>query len=105
MRMCMPLTPIPQSHLPHARGIYHGGTPWWLTPRLRYQMYLDNMPTWALVGDFGEGHTDHEQQGDDTYIWTHKKIDVGYNGNQIVDVNSTTARRVLLKPGITIHFT
>lgn len=70
-----------------------------------YQMYLDNMPTWALVGDFGEGHTDHERQGDDTYIWTHKKIDVGYNGNQIVDVNSTTARRVLLKPGITIHFT
>ena len=37
-----------------------------------YQMYLDDMPMWALVGDFGNGHTDQEKGDEDMYIWTHK---------------------------------
>ena len=66
---------------------------------------MDDLPMWALVGDFGEGHNDNEKDGDDVYIWTHKRFDLGYNENQIVDVNVTTAKRVKLVPGITLHFT
>lgn len=39
------------------------------------------------------------------YIWTHKKLDIGVNGDQIVDVNLTTGRRQELKPGAHISFT
>lgn len=67
-------------------------------------MYIDDMPMWALVGDFGQEHNDKEKPSDEMYIWTHKTIDIGYNGNRIVDVNVTTGKRVLLKPGVTLHF-
>ena len=70
-----------------------------------YQMYVDDLPSWALVGDFGEGHADKEDENGDVYIWTHKKIDFGVNNNQIVDVNVTTSNRVKLRRDITIHFT
>lgn len=68
-------------------------------------MYLDDLPMWALVGDFGAGHTDNEKSSDVMYIWTHKKFDIGINGNRVVDVNVTAGKRVPLKPGITLHFT
>lgn len=70
-----------------------------------YQMYIDDLPMWALVGDFGAGHDDHEQVSDEMYLWTHKKFDIGYNGNRIVDVNVTTGKRTRIKPGMTMHFT
>lgn len=46
-------------------------------------MYVDDLPMWALVGDFGQGHNDQEGEGDEMFLWTHKCIDVGYNGNQV----------------------
>lgn len=67
-------------------------------------MYLDDLPMWALVGDFGQGHTDHEKEGDDMFLWTHKRIDIGVNGNQIVDVNLTTSKREKIEIGKTIDF-
>ncbi|RXG73709.1 Transmembrane 9 superfamily member 3 [Armadillidium vulgare] len=39
------------------------------------------------------------------YIWTHKKLDIGYNKNQIVDVNLTSEAKVLLKLGAKLPFT
>ena len=68
-------------------------------------MYVDDLPAWALVGDFGEGHTEKDSEDGDVYIWTHKKIEFGVNKNQIVDVNVTTSNRVKLQRDITIHFT
>ena len=41
----------------------------------------------------------------DVYLWTHKRIDFGYNDGQIVDVNVTTSNRVKLVKDITVHFT
>eukprot|EP00039_Didymoeca_costata_P000569 m.46252 g.46252 ORF g.46252 m.46252 type:complete len:596 (+) comp10350_c0_seq2:1624-3411(+) len=70
-----------------------------------YQMYIDDLPMWALVGDFGEGHDDSKKPGEDTFIWTHKQLDIGWNGNQIVDVNLTTGKRQKLEIGATIRFT
>lgn len=70
-----------------------------------YQAYMDDLPMWALVGDFGDGHRDdEEEQGKDKYIWTHKRFDIGVNGKQIVDVNLTTSRRVKLEAGAKVDF-
>ena len=46
------------------------------------------------VDDSGDGH----------YIWTHKKFDIGYNGEHIVDVNLTSENKIKLKPGVKIPF-
>ena len=40
-----------------------------------------------------------------SYLWTHKRFDIGVHGNQIVDVNLTTGKRTKLEPGATIRFT
>eukprot|EP00918_Siedleckia_nematoides_P020114 GHVU01042882.1.p1 GENE.GHVU01042882.1~~GHVU01042882.1.p1 ORF type:complete len:583 (+),score=64.16 GHVU01042882.1:110-1858(+) len=63
-----------------------------------YQMYIDDLPIWGIVGEIDEG-------GDGYYIWTHKKLDIGYNDLQIVDVNLTSEAKVKLAPGIKIPFT
>jgi len=60
-----------------------------------YQMYLDDLPVWGIVG---------EQSDQSMYIWTHKKLEIGYNGQQIVDVNLTSDVKVELKPDAKIPF-
>jgi transmembrane 9 superfamily protein 3 len=52
-----------------------------------YQMYIDDLPVWGIVGEI-------EDEGSSFYIWTHKKFDIGYNENQIVDVNLTSEYKV-----------
>lgn len=52
----------------------------------------------GIVGEVDEAN-------DAYYIWTHKKFDLGYNGNQIVDVNLTSEARQKLELGAKIKFT
>lgn len=61
-----------------------------------YQMYIDDLPIWGIVGEM----TDNNY-----YIWTHKKFEIGYNGNQIVDVNITSEDKVVLNTKTKIDFT
>ncbi|GBP69328.1 Transmembrane 9 superfamily member 3 [Eumeta japonica] len=61
-----------------------------------YQMYIDDLPIWGIVG---------EVDGDNYYIWTHKKFDIGYNGNRIVEVNLTAENKEPLTPDAIITFT
>ena len=70
-------------------------------------MYLDDLPAWALVGDGGEGHTEEKRlkTTDDMFIFTHRRIDIGSNVDQIVDFNVTAGKRVKLVEGETVHFT
>ena len=58
-------------------------------------MYLDDLPIWGIVG---------EMDGSDFYIWTHKKFEIGYNGQQVIDVNLTSEGRTKLHLGDTISF-
>ena len=37
-------------------------------------------------------------------MYSHKKFDIGYNQNRIVDVNMTTEGKVLLKTGMKVPF-
>ena len=48
------------------------------------------------------GEIDDEAQ---TYhIWTHKKFSIGFNGNQIVDVNLTSEGKERLTPNTKLQF-
>ncbi|XP_058789177.1 transmembrane 9 superfamily member 3 [Phymastichus coffea] len=64
-----------------------------------YQMYIDNLPIWGVVGEPDDTNGEISY-----YIWTHKKLDIGYNGKQIVDVNLTSESKIELKPGKKIPF-
>lgn len=44
-------------------------------------------------------------ENEDAFIWSHKKFEIGHNGNQIVDVNLTSESKVKLKPDTKITFT
>ncbi len=46
-----------------------------------------------------------ENSGQDLYVWTHKRFDVGYNGRQIVDVNLTSEGKVKLEADAKVPFT
>ena len=51
-----------------------------------YQMYIDDLPVWGIVGDVEEVDGGQQQY----YIWTHKKLDIGYSEDQIVDISLTS---------------
>lgn len=61
-----------------------------------YQMYIDGLPIWGKVGD---------KDADGYFIYTHKKFDIGYNGEHIVDVNMATSEKRRLVVGERIKFT
>lgn len=63
-----------------------------------YQMYIDDLPIWGIVGDWDEANNAY-------YIWTHKKFDIGYNEDRIVDINLTSENKVPLKLNSKIPFT
>ncbi|XP_022079469.1 transmembrane 9 superfamily member 3-like [Acanthaster planci] len=65
-----------------------------------YQMYIDDLPIWGIVGESEEA----SEKVSDYYIWTHKKLDIGYNLNQIVDVNLTSETKVKLEKGVKVPF-
>ncbi|XP_067645685.1 transmembrane 9 superfamily member 3 [Eurosta solidaginis] len=62
-----------------------------------FQMYIDGLPIWGEVGKKDE----HE---DKYYIYTHKRFEIGYNGQQIVDVTLHNEKKELLTPGGKIKF-
>jgi len=63
-----------------------------------YQMYLDDLPIWGIVGDVDENEKDVFS------LWTHKKFEIGFNDNQIVDVNLTSEGKVKLEMGQPVAF-
>lgn len=63
-----------------------------------YQMYIDDLPIWGIVGDMDEANNVY-------YLWTHKKFDIGYNGDRIVYINLTSENKVALDQATKIKFT
>uniref|UniRef100_A0A2I3GYF5 Transmembrane 9 superfamily member n=1 Tax=Nomascus leucogenys TaxID=61853 RepID=A0A2I3GYF5_NOMLE len=58
-------------------------------------MYIDDLPIWGIVGEADENG--------DYYLWTYKKLEIGFNGNRIVDVNLTSEGKVKLVPNTKIQ--
>lgn len=52
----------------------------------------------GIVGEIGESK-------DEYYIWTHKKLDISYNNDQIVDVSLTSESKAKLVPNSKLSFT
>ncbi|KAL5250004.1 hypothetical protein ACHWQZ_G015923 [Mnemiopsis leidyi] len=59
-----------------------------------YQMYLDDLPIWAIVG---------EQNEKEFTVWTHRKIEIGYNEDRIVDVSVTTEKKTQIAEGAVLE--
>ncbi|KAK0412257.1 hypothetical protein QR680_006116 [Steinernema hermaphroditum] len=64
-----------------------------------YQMYIDELPLWGMVGEI-----DTSVSPSVIKLYTHKKFDIGYNNDQIVDVNMSTTELVTLSKGADITF-
>ena len=60
--------------------------------------------SWACPKAFVRGRQSIGTFGCTTYVWTYKKFDIGYNGDQIVDINLTSDGKVLLEPNVSIAF-
>jgi len=45
-----------------------------------------------------------DESGKSAYIWTHKKFEVAYNDQRIVDVNLTSEAKERLQPNMHISF-
>jgi len=50
------------------------------------------------------GETDNTQTPAVYRLYTHKKLEIGYNEKQIVDVNLTSDGRVDIEPGKVLEF-
>ena len=62
------------------------------------QAYLDDLPLWGTIGEFDEATKSYN-------LFTHRRLDIGYNGNRIVDVNMTNENKVKLELGASVPFT
>ncbi|KAF7639878.1 Transmembrane 9 superfamily member [Meloidogyne graminicola] len=61
-----------------------------------YQMYIDELPIWALVG---------EKESGTSFIYTHKKFEIGYNGDNIVVVDVTAEEKKEIQQDVELSFT
>jgi len=66
-----------------------------------YQAFLDDIPLWSMVGDISE---DENKKESSYYIWTHKKLEIGYNNDRIVDVNLISEHKQKLELNANITF-
>jgi len=78
-----------------------------------YQLFLDDLPIWGMVGQIVgteeelrelEKDTKHEHKVMDSYIYTSKAFSIGYNGNQIIEVNLTAEEPRDVEPGAHLEF-
>lgn len=54
-----------------------------------YQAFIDDLPIWGIVGEIADEKN--------YMIWTHKKFEIGYNNDRIVDVNLVSENKVDLR--------
>eukprot|EP00898_Chlorokybus_atmophyticus_P000053 jgi/Chlat1/1048/Chrsp110S01532 len=75
-----------------------------------YEFFLDELPIWGFVGEYvggdAEGADDEKKAATaQSFIYTHKGFDVGYNGDKIIQVNLSSEDPRPLTPGTTLDFT
>jgi transmembrane 9 superfamily protein 3 len=78
---------------------------WW------YQMHLDDLPVWGMVGEIlkVEDRKSASTQlghitGVETYLYTHKSFVIAYNGPRVISVNMTADDPVPIRAGETVKF-
>ena len=68
-----------------------------------FQMYMDDLPIWGIVGEINKNEEENSEK--EYSIWTHKKFEIGYNKDQIVDIQLTSEHKVKLTKNTKIPFT
>uniref|UniRef100_A0A7S0MQZ3 Transmembrane 9 superfamily member n=1 Tax=Pyramimonas obovata TaxID=1411642 RepID=A0A7S0MQZ3_9CHLO len=68
-----------------------------------YELFMDDLPIWGFVGEFvsGDKKTNTEDQ---VFIYTHRRIEINYNGEQVIQVNLTSENPQALVPGAQLEF-
>eukprot|EP01064_Diplonema_japonicum_P002849 TRINITY_DN11842_c0_g1_i2.p1 TRINITY_DN11842_c0_g1~~TRINITY_DN11842_c0_g1_i2.p1 ORF type:complete len:576 (+),score=145.41 TRINITY_DN11842_c0_g1_i2:58-1785(+) len=61
-----------------------------------YQLFLDDLPTWAAVGKIVKG---------EYMMYTHQRFSLGYNNNHVVLANMTAENKVAVAEGVELEFT
>jgi len=54
--------------------------------------FTDDLPIWGIVGEM-------EEKENSFYIWTHKKFEIGYNEDQVLNIlvkGSVTVCKILI---------
>lgn len=78
-----------------------------------YQLFIDDLPVWGMVGEIAaskeeleelEKDTSHEHAIMPSHIFTHKAFTIGYNGNQIIEVNLSSRDRRKVEPNVKLTF-
>eukprot|EP00457_Paulinella_chromatophora_P002290 gb/GEZN01002294.1/.p1 GENE.gb/GEZN01002294.1/~~gb/GEZN01002294.1/.p1 ORF type:complete len:594 (-),score=57.36 gb/GEZN01002294.1/:583-2364(-) len=60
-----------------------------------YQMYIDELPIWGMVGDLVRKTTEDGKVVFQPHVYLHKSYSISYNGDRIIQVNLTSEN---LKP-------
>ena len=68
-----------------------------------YQVYLDDLPQWGMVGELALDPDNEEKT--ETLIYTHKRLEIGYDHQKIMQLNMTSEGPVPIERGTQIDFT
>jgi transmembrane 9 superfamily protein 3 len=70
-----------------------------------YQVYLDDLPQWGMVGEWARDPNDSEQA--EALIYTHKRLEIGVSPdrNRILQLNLTSENPQPIKRGTQLDFT
>lgn len=65
------------------------------------QFFLDDLPIWSMVGDLAQNGEAGDSQ---TYLYTHKRFSISYNGDRVIAVNLTSENPQLVEKGAQLSF-
>lgn len=68
-----------------------------------YQMYLDDLPIWGMVGEIykGEGAADKDTN---KFIFTHRRFTISFNADRVIEVSLTSENLRPIKAGEHLEF-
>lgn len=71
-----------------------------------YEMFLDELPIWAMVGEMYEANDADDVEGPEVaFLYTHRRFSVSFNGDQVIEVNMTSENPKPIKVGVEMAFT
>eukprot|EP01117_Protostelium_nocturnum_P010038 TRINITY_DN3579_c0_g1_i1.p1 TRINITY_DN3579_c0_g1~~TRINITY_DN3579_c0_g1_i1.p1 ORF type:complete len:597 (+),score=172.45 TRINITY_DN3579_c0_g1_i1:59-1849(+) len=77
--------------------------------RYWYQMFLDDLPIFGMVGDIPGEKINHKGRGPskslELLLYTHSNFTIHYNGDQIISVDLRSENPIKIEKGMSVHYT
>jgi len=72
-----------------------------------YQMYIDELPIWGMVGEYmvAEGDDEEDATKEQGFMYTHQEFSISSNGDRIIEVNLTLESPMPITAGETLSMT